>query len=405
MTDLLPVWLDGAFYGLRWLYAADVALTQRNRLNFGAGLTAVDNPGQARTDVTVDVESVAALVDTTGFSGMVRAPVRCVLTSLNAYTRVGNVITENANAVTAAQDGVTLVAGNRVLLSQIVSQDEKDNWIYDVTQVGTVAQPLILTRSSDSDSSGEVLRGMRVVATEGSEFKSSEWILSAAGAITLNTTELNVTENRLQPRPVRGALTSLAAYTRTGNTILADAVGAVGAQDGLTPAVGDRFYLSDLAAAAVEDKGLYRFISVGSAGTKFELRRTHDMYLDWQVRGGTQFLVLAGDVYLNTTWTKADDAPVVINVDELQFSPSLYTDAVNSQGTQLTLSCSPNLLAVHATYVELTSPIELKSYTKGALPAATTNRMIIVSDETGGLVPCFSDGTNWRRVTDRAIVS
>jgi hypothetical protein len=31
--------------------------------------------------------------------------------------------------------------------------------------------------------------------------------------------------------------------------------------------------------------------------------------------------------------------------------------------------------------------------------------MIYVSDETGGAVMAFSDGTNWRRVTDRQIVS
>lgn len=31
--------------------------------------------------------------------------------------------------------------------------------------------------------------------------------------------------------------------------------------------------------------------------------------------------------------------------------------------------------------------------------------MVMVSDETGGRVPAFSDGTNWRRVTDRNIIS
>jgi hypothetical protein len=31
--------------------------------------------------------------------------------------------------------------------------------------------------------------------------------------------------------------------------------------------------------------------------------------------------------------------------------------------------------------------------------------MIYVSDETGGAVMAFSDGTNWRRITDRATVS
>ena len=31
--------------------------------------------------------------------------------------------------------------------------------------------------------------------------------------------------------------------------------------------------------------------------------------------------------------------------------------------------------------------------------------MIYVSNESGGAVIAFSDGTNWRRVTDRAVIS
>ncbi len=51
--------------------------------------------------------------------------------------------------------------------------------------------------------------------------------------------------------------------------------------------------------------------------------------------------------------------------------------------------------------------LTLPSYTVATLPDATiyTGRMIYVSDESGGSVPAFSDGTNWRRVTDRVIVS
>ncbi|SKC53424.1 beta strand repeat-containing protein [Ohtaekwangia koreensis] len=46
------------------------------------------------------------------------------------------------------------------------------------------------------------------------------------------------------------------------------------------------------------------------------------------------------------------------------------------------------------------------SFTVGTLPsAATAGQMIYVSDESGGAVIAFSDGSNWRRVTDRAIVS
>jgi len=31
--------------------------------------------------------------------------------------------------------------------------------------------------------------------------------------------------------------------------------------------------------------------------------------------------------------------------------------------------------------------------------------MVFVPNETGGAVMCFFDGTNWRRMTDRAIAS
>lgn len=50
--------------------------------------------------------------------------------------------------------------------------------------------------------------------------------------------------------------------------------------------------------------------------------------------------------------------------------------------------------------------VSLTSYTVLTLPAVTTAPgLIFVSDESGGSVPAFSDGTDWRRVTDRAVVS
>lgn len=53
------------------------------------------------------------------------------------------------------------------------------------------------------------------------------------------------------------------------------------------------------------------------------------------------------------------------------------------------------------------APVFLKTYAKAALPIAAgyKNAMIIVSDDTGGLTPAFSDGTNWRRTADRNIIS
>ncbi len=51
--------------------------------------------------------------------------------------------------------------------------------------------------------------------------------------------------------------------------------------------------------------------------------------------------------------------------------------------------------------------LQLTIHTVSDLPSAASwaGAMIYVSDETGGGVPAFSDGTNWRRVTDRAVVT
>lgn len=52
--------------------------------------------------------------------------------------------------------------------------------------------------------------------------------------------------------------------------------------------------------------------------------------------------------------------------------------------------------------------VGLTSYTVAGLPTVPgINRpgLIYVSDAIGGPVPAFSDGINWRRVTDKAIVS
>lgn len=53
------------------------------------------------------------------------------------------------------------------------------------------------------------------------------------------------------------------------------------------------------------------------------------------------------------------------------------------------------------------APLVLETYTVATVPTASswTQGLIYVSDETGGATVAFSDGTNWRRVQDRVIVS
>jgi hypothetical protein len=53
------------------------------------------------------------------------------------------------------------------------------------------------------------------------------------------------------------------------------------------------------------------------------------------------------------------------------------------------------------------SPWEVPSYTVASVPPAANwaRSIIYVSNETGGATLAFSDGTNWRRAQDRAVIS
>lgn len=78
-------------------------------------------------------------------------------------------------------DGVTLATGDRVLVKNQTAG--KENGIYVVG-----ASP---ARSTDADASAEVLPGMLVAVTEGTQNADTVWQLLTNGPITLNTTALS----------------------------------------------------------------------------------------------------------------------------------------------------------------------------------------------------------------------
>ncbi|MGL4324973.1 MAG: DUF2793 domain-containing protein [Beijerinckiaceae bacterium] len=64
--------------------------------------------------------------------------------------------------------------------------------------------------------------------------------------------------------------------------------------------------------------------------------------------------------------------------------------------------------AAPSSTLHVAGTVRVGQYAKAALPSASANgagALIYVSDESDGPVMAFSDGTAWRRVTDRAIVS
>jgi len=77
---------------------------------------------------------------------------------------------------------------------------------------------------------------------------------------------------------------------------------------------------------------------------------------------------------------------------------------INSHANNGTIFVRSNPLDIHKYATEL---VKAQSYTVAGLPSASVGAgtMVFVSNESGGAVVAFSDGTNWRRVTDRVIVS
>ena len=70
----------------------------------------------------------------------------------------------------------------------------------------------------------------------------------------------------------------------------------------------------------------------------------------------------------------------------------------------LTIIHGPLFVGGGATFA---APLKLASYTVATVPSVSANSgaIVYVSNESGGATPAFSDGTNWRRVHDRAIIS
>lgn len=80
--------------------------------------------------------------------------------------------------------------------------------------------------------------------------------------------------------------------------------------------------------------------------------------------------------------------------------------AYQGAGSMRFLNSGTATMGFSSSSVNMLVPMRLTSYTTTTLPAATlAGQMIYVTNESGGAVPAFSDGTNWRRVTDRAIVT
>jgi hypothetical protein len=133
---------------------------------------------------------ITAATDTLSWKQPVRAKTTAALaanTYSNGSSGVGATLTGNANGALAAQDGVTLAVGERLLVDH--ESTGSRNGIYKITQVGDGSHPYILTRTTDADSGAELVNAT-VKVSEGTTFADQEWQCTTNATITVGTTAL-----------------------------------------------------------------------------------------------------------------------------------------------------------------------------------------------------------------------
>jgi hypothetical protein len=114
----------------------------------------------------------------------------------------------------------------------------------------------------------------------------------------------------------------------------------------------------------------------------------------------------------NSTSLSEDNSAVLVNVSATGYglyskggSASRYAAAFCDKDDTLILLARTGAVEVTGS-ISATTRVNYPSFTVATLPAVgSAGGNIYVSDESGGAQPAFSDGTNWRRYTDRAVVS
>lgn len=353
-----------------------------------------------------------------------KSPVRAATTAalpacVASGTGIGKTLTGSVAGALAAQDGVTLVAGDRILVKDQVAK--KDNGIYEVTRVGG-ATTFILTRTSDADESDKVIFGMQIAVREGTRNRGQIFLLSTIGPITLDTTPLIFVPTRIlfKKEPVRlattAALVATAAGTGIGKTLTETVPGGAALQiDGVTTALGDRILVKDQAGAAAKDNGIYVLTQQATAAPlPYILTRATDCDEDSEVRDGMEVDVEAGTTNGSHAFQLQTNNTITLDTTLLSFgiSGGINTPS-DDQKAALAGTGTPsgtNLFVTYDTLLAVARNMDWKdscrAATTGALVATGAGHEVgktLTEDAPGAGVPLSIDGVPLN-VGDRVLV-
>lgn len=133
-----------------------------------------------------------------------------------------------------------------------------------------------------------------------------------------------------------GALAA-ATYDATTKTLTADANGALNPVDGVTLAVGDRFFYKDHGTAT--RRGIYVITSIGGGGSKWSMERASDFDESADLSSGALIVVSEGTANADKIWMLSVNEAIVLDTTSLTFTklPNLadLASTANALGASL----------------------------------------------------------------------
>lgn len=139
-------------------------------------------------------------------------------TYANGTSGVGATLTNSGTQAALVIDGVTLAAGNRVLVKDQTAALQ--NGIYTVTNIGSTTTNWVLTRADDYDVPSQTSRGKVVSVISGASFASSLWMLTSI-IINIGTDVFTFTKTD------KNSFSSIVGTTNQINVSVADGVATI----------------------------------------------------------------------------------------------------------------------------------------------------------------------------------
>ena len=172
-------------------------VTVAGKITVGSGPTA-----------TLDVATKGYVDSATAASIHIHDPVRVeregnlTATYNNGTAGVGATLTNSGTQAALVIDGITLNTSDRVLVYE--QTDQTQNGIYVVTDTGSVSTNWVLTRSSDTNTSGDndansLDEGSYFYVQEGTAGAGESYVCNVSGTITFGTTNITFAQFAATP--------------------------------------------------------------------------------------------------------------------------------------------------------------------------------------------------------------